>query len=473
MARVVQELTQQRPAVIRGRTPEVERAMQVLSEGGEVALWGSPEEDEASFRNRIQEASPGTQWISTDLYYWLDGAEGSSRLVRFLPVLNQAQATLWLLGPDRNLPAELQRVCTVVDLPLPTRDELVRWAEEAMTQAGKPHDASQLHQWGTLGRGMTEREWKALLREATEGPMGTVFTARIQEAKTALLRSSAYLELETDIPSLDSLGGLDVLKEWLGSRQEAMGPRAEAFGLPTPKGLLLLGIQGCGKSLSARVIAATWGLPLARLDLGQLFRSTGSPEAALRESLKTAESLSPMVLWIDEIDKTFSGMESGASDTLRRLFGTFITWLQEKKVPVFVVATANEVAGMPPELLRKGRFDEIFFVDLPDVAERREVLRIHIQKHGRNPEAFDLDSLARSCEFFSGAEIAEAVVSGLYAAFSEKRELENADISLALQTPVPLYFTYEERIKAFREWAMDRARNASRDKRVLDLFQTS
>jgi SpoVK/Ycf46/Vps4 family AAA+-type ATPase len=220
------------------------------------------------------------------------------------------------------------------------------------------------------------------------------------------------------------------------------------------------------------VIASLWNLPLARLDLGQLFRSHGAPEEALRQTLTLAESLAPLVLWMDEIDKTFHGVGESGSDTLRRLFGTLITWLQEKQAPVFVVATANQVDSLPPELLRKGRFDELFFVDLPDRAERESIFQIHLEKHGRSPSSFDLTRLSETSEHFSGAEIAECVVGALYLAFAEDRELQQSDLLRVVQETVPLYFTYEERIKELREWAKSRARNASRDTSLLELFET-
>jgi SpoVK/Ycf46/Vps4 family AAA+-type ATPase len=217
-------------------------------------------------------------------------------------------------------------------------------------------------------------------------------------------------------------------------------------------------------------VAALWKFPLLRLDLGAVFGATqGSPEASIREAIKISESLAPVVLWVDEIEKGFAGSSEGAESA--RVLGSFITWLAEKKAEVFVVATANDVSGLPPELLRRGRFDEVFFVDLPNQHERLEVLRIHLRRRGRDPDAFrGLNGVAKAAEYFSGAELEQVVISALYHAFAHKRELEEEDLKLAVKHVVPLYRTYEEKIKGLREWARTRARPATLDSSVLDLF---
>jgi SpoVK/Ycf46/Vps4 family AAA+-type ATPase len=217
-------------------------------------------------------------------------------------------------------------------------------------------------------------------------------------------------------------------------------------------------------------VAGAWSLPLVRLDLGAVFGSA-SADTAMRRATRLAESLAPVVLWIDEVEKGFYDAETGGATNAGRVFGSFITWLQEKRVPVFVVATANEVSTLPPELLRKGRFDETFFIDLPDVHERREILAIHLSKRGRDPGQFELESLARATEHFSGAELEQGVVSGMYRAFGESREVTGADIGQELERIVPLYTTFEERIKALRQWAKTRARPASQDRSLADLFE--
>jgi SpoVK/Ycf46/Vps4 family AAA+-type ATPase len=251
----------------------------------------------------------------------------------------------------------------------------------------------------------------------------------------------------------------------LNKRAVAFTDEARAFGLPAPKGILLLGVQGCGKSLCAKAVSRLWQLPLLRFDMGRMFGSlVGSSEENVRRAIAVAESVAPAVLWVDEIDKAFVGSQSsGVTDggTTARVFGTFLTWLSEKSAPVFVVATANDVQQLPPELLRKGRLDEIFYVDLPSEEEREEIFRIHLSKRGRDAANFDLPALVGASKDFSGAEIEEAIISALYDAFYAKQELATAHVLEALGQTVPLAKTMSERISAQRGWANGRARNAS------------
>jgi SpoVK/Ycf46/Vps4 family AAA+-type ATPase len=251
----------------------------------------------------------------------------------------------------------------------------------------------------------------------------------------------------------------------LDKRAAAFTGEARTFGLPAPKGILLLGVQGCGKSLCAKAVSNRWQLPLLRFDMGRMFGSfVGSSEENVRRAIAVAESVAPAILWVDEIDKAFAGSQgSGVSDggTTARVFGTFLTWLSEKTAPVFVVATANEIAHLPPELLRKGRLDEIFFVDLPGAPERTEIFRIHLTKRGRNASGFDLAALTGASAQFSGAEIEEAINSALYDAFSARSELTTAHVLAALAQTVPLAKTMAEQISELRQWADGRARNAN------------
>jgi SpoVK/Ycf46/Vps4 family AAA+-type ATPase len=261
------------------------------------------------------------------------------------------------------------------------------------------------------------------------------------------------------------VGGLAVLKDWLQKRALALSDQARAFGLPAPKGILLLGVQGCGKSLCAKAVSSLWQLPLLRFDMGRMFGSlVGSSEENVRKAIAVAESVAPAILWVDEIDKAFAGSQgSGATDggTTARVFGTFLTWLSEKTAPVFVVATANDISQLPPELLRKGRLDEIFFVDLPSAEERGEIFRIHIAKRGRDPAVFRLPELVERSANFSGAEIEEAVISALYDAFYTQEDLATGHVLEALRQTVPLSKTMDEQISRLRSWADGRARNAS------------
>jgi SpoVK/Ycf46/Vps4 family AAA+-type ATPase len=266
---------------------------------------------------------------------------------------------------------------------------------------------------------------------------------------------------------MDYVGGMNELKDWLRKRGLAFSERARRFGLPEPRGLLLLGVQGSGKSLVAKAVAGLWKLPLLRLDMGKVFNEmVGASEANIRLALRMAESVAPSVLWIDELEKGLSGLgSSNRSDagTAARVFGSFLVWMQEKTSPVFVIATSNDITGLPPELLRKGRFDEIFFVDLPAFEERQEVFAIHLAKRHRDPLKFALDALAQEAEGFSGAEIEQVVISALYDAFEHDRELTDQDIIQNIKQTVPLSQTMQEQVTLLRNWARTHARSASRN----------
>ncbi|HLL84981.1 MAG TPA: AAA family ATPase, partial [Longimicrobium sp.] len=280
-----------------------------------------------------------------------------------------------------------------------------------------------------------------------------------------IVRKNGLLEFIHVDDTLDSVGGLDHLKVWLSRRTAAFGESARKFGLPEPKGLLLLGVQGCGKSLTAKAVASHWRLPLLRLDLGRIFSGlVGSSEENLRKAIRVAEGVAPAVLWVDELEKGISGAaSSGSGDTgvTARVFGALLTWLQEKTAPVFVVATANRIDALPPELLRKGRFDEIFFVDLPEAPEREEIFRIHLKRRNRDARAFDVQALANRAVGFSGAEIEQAIVSGLYEAFAEGAELQHKHVLQAIEETQPLSVTMREHIEQLRSWASLRTRPAS------------
>ena len=283
--------------------------------------------------------------------------------------------------------------------------------------------------------------------------------------KQQIIRKSGLLEYYATEETFAHVGGLAMLKDWLQRRARALTAQARQFGLPSPKGILLLGVQGCGKSLCAKAVSSLWQLPLLRFDMGRMFGSlVGSSEENVRKAITVAESVAPAILWVDEIDKAFAGSQgSGATDggTTARVFGTFLTWLSEKTAPVFVMATANDISQLPPELLRKGRLDEIFFVDLPSAEERTEIFRIHIAKRGRDPAKFDLPALVERSPNFSGAEIEEAIISGLYDAFYTETDLATEHVVEALRQTVPLSKTMDEQINRLRAWAEGRARNAS------------
>ena len=375
---------------------------------------------------------------------------------------------VWLISPRSDLPPELEKEVSVVDLPLPVAAELKEGLEQVCAEQGVLFAEEFVDLLVRAAGGLTLHEAQRVFRKALVAGgghrLGDIDV--VIEEKRRILRKGTVLEAQPLEWSIEDVGGLDELKRWLQERERAFSVEARAFGLPEPRGLLLMGVQGCGKSLSAKAVAGQWHLPLLRLDLSTLFGAV-SPETELRRALKVAEAMSPDVLWIDEIDK---GFESNAKGQAARVLGTIVTWLQEKQSPVFVVATANEVERLPPELTRRGRFDAVFFVDLPDEHEREEILTLHLRRRGRSPENFDIGALSRMTSQFVGSELEQVVVGGLYRAFSEQRELRGADLDAEVRETIPLYTTYEEQIKKLRQWAASRARRASLDRSKLDLF---
>ncbi|MBQ1924890.1 MAG: AAA family ATPase [Proteobacteria bacterium] len=291
----------------------------------------------------------------------------------------------------------------------------------------------------------------------------------ITSDKKALMSRASTLEIIDDVEVLDNVGGAKELKIWLRRRSVAFSSSARAFGISAPRGLLLVGVQGCGKSLLAKAVASEWHFPLLRLDMSTIFAgSAGNPDAALASALDVADAMAPAVIWCDEIEKSFSDSND---TTTRRLLGHILNWLQERHSKTFFVATANDIETLPPELMRKGRFDEIFFVDLPDESARNEIFAIHLRRRGRDPQNFDCAKLAEEARNFSGAEIEQAVMDALFNAYSHKRELTTDDLLDAIQDTTPLYKQREDDIKRLREWAADRTRGADQNRRLLEFFK--
>jgi len=404
-----------------------------------------------------------------DAHRVLEDARGVRRLRDVLPELGARRQAVVLVGPVLELPVELVRDTARLELPLPGSAELRALFAKLTAKAGAP-PAELLDAAVSGALGLSSAEAVRVFRKACDGGLlDDSAVAEIVRDKRRALRRTPALAFQDPESGLGDVGGLGELKRWLAERRRSFGEEARRFGLPTPRGLLLLGVQGCGKSLCAKAVAREWSFPLLRLDLAAAFAGgSESPEAAMREASQVAESIAPAVLWIDEIEKGFAASESDARSS--RVFGSFLTWLAEKRSAVFVVATANDVSRLPPELLRRGRFDELFFVDLPSQAERAEILAIHLRKHHRDPKQFPLDELAAAAERLTGAELEQAVVAALHTAFAASRELAGDDLSNALVQTVPLYETYEERIKELRDWARTRARPASHDARLLDYF---
>ncbi len=277
--------------------------------------------------------------------------------------------------------------------------------------------------------------------------------------KRRMIQRGGLLEYIQTPLDLSEIGGMQKLKRWLAERKDVFSPDAEKFGLRVPRGLLMLGVQGAGKSLCAKAIATAWHQPLLRLDPGILYASyIGESERNLREALRQTESMAPVILWIDEIEKGFASAASQSTDggLSKRLFGTLLTWMQEHQEPVFVIATANDIEALPPELLRKGRFDEIFFVDLPTKEVRKDIFAIHLNKIKRNHKQFDLDKLADTSDGFSGSEIEQVVISALHQAYADKSDLDTNLILLAIKTSPPLSVTMAESVQYLRQWAKGR-----------------
>lgn len=387
--------------------------------------------------------------------------------------LRDTYKTIVMVSPLLRLPPELAKDITVLEFGLPGPVEFNRLLDRIIDDLkDKPRvridlDAPSRERLLQAARGLTLKEAENVFAKTIvlDGKLDASDVNVVFSEKQQIIRKSGLLEYYETQEQLENVAGLEKLKEWLLKRGLAFSERAAEFGLPAPRGALLLGVQGCGKSLCAKAASRLWKLPLLRLDIGRMFGSlVGSSEENMRRAIHTAESIAPAVLWVDEIDKAFGGAtSSGGSDggTAARVFGTFLTWLSEKRSPVFVIATANDISQLPPELLRKGRLDEIFFVDLPNEAERREVFRIHLLRRGRKPEFFDLDDLARRCDGFSGAEIEEAIVSALFDAFSRNKELDQSALRNALTETVPLSKTMHEELSRLRAWAAGRARPAS------------
>lgn len=419
----------------------------------------------------IMGAPDQTVFVLKDFHPFINDVAVTRRLRDLVYALKTSYKTLVLLSPLLKLPAELEKEITVVDYQLPTLKDIDRLLEgiiqsvRANPQINTTLAPLEREQILKAASGLTSNEAENVFAKSLVEKRGFDIDVILSE-KEQIIRKSGILEYYRASDAFADVGGMDLLKKWMEQRTSSFTEEAKRYGLPDPKGILLLGVQGCGKSLCAKAIASLWRLPLLRLDVGKVFAGiVGSSEENMRKAIATAESVAPCILWIDEMEKGFAGTQSSPfSDggTTSRVFGSFITWLQEKQAACFVVATSNDVSQLPPELMRKGRFDEIFFVDLPAVEERREIFSIHLKKRHRDPAKFDLDLLAGRTIGYSGAEIEQLVVSALFSAFNEKgRELNTQDIIAATRESVPLSVTMAEGIGKLREWAETRARASS------------
>ncbi|MDD2703009.1 MAG: AAA family ATPase [Candidatus Omnitrophica bacterium] len=424
--------------------------------------------------NHIERSTYPAIFVMLDFHHYLNDNVIVRKLRDLVENLKETYESLVIVSPVFNIPVELEKDIAVIDFDLPTTEDLGRLLDEIISVVDlskevkielTPETRERLIS-AALGLTINEAENAFARAIVIDKSLGPEDIGRILEEKKQVIRKSGILEYYDSSEMMSGVGGMDSLKDWLNKRSVAFTSKAGEFGLPKPKGILLLGVQGCGKSLTAKSVANLWKLPLLRFDVGRVFSGiVGSSEENMRKAISTAESIAPVVLWIDEIEKAFSGVQSSTfsdAGTSARVFSYFLTWLQEKTRPVFVIATANNISLLPPEILRKGRFDEIFFVDLPFPDEREEIFTIHIKKRRRDPKKFDVKLLSRDSEGFSGAEIEQAVISSLFDAFVAGGDLTTGDILKSLKETVPLSQTMREQIENIREWARMRARPASK-----------
>ncbi len=415
----------------------------------------------------INEEKERTIFLLKDYHLFLEDPNAIA-LRKMKDVLLEAktkQKQIIIAGCRLVLPPELERELTVIEMSLPGKEVLRTVLHGVMDSAGIPDmDAEQRDKAVDAASGLTTIEAEnafALSFVQTR----TIEPSAVSREKAQSLKKNGLVEIIETSESLESIGGLDLLKEWLLQRKGAFSKRAVEFGLPTPKGVLITGIPGTGKSLTAKATASVFGVPLLKLDAGRIFAGlVGQSESNLRSVMQTAEAISPCVLWLDEIEKGFAGSKSsGATDggTSARVLGSFLNWMQDKKAPVFIVATANDVSQLPPEMLRKGRFDELWFVDLPSQSERETIWKIQIAKYRRDPNDFDCVQLARATEGFTGSEIETAFVEALYLAFSENNEPGDLTVARVLNDCVPLSKLMAEQISSLRNWTKGRARLAT------------
>jgi len=482
-----------RVALIVITTVEEQRAIQILDEirrdrdaGSDLVLWDVADRFDSKAGRPVPDAADPSVALDKikemalkapdrrDLYVLKDFHEFWSkdpRIRRKLRSLAQklvyTGASLVVTTPTRTVPEELRDDATVVELPLPAEDALRQELDELIdaTQGVRsrltPQGRAKLAQAALgLTTAQARRAFaKAIVRDDVLDDRDIDI---VLEEKKALIRQNRALEFYSAEETPDDIGGLESLKTWLALRERAFSEEAAAYGLPAPKGLALIGIPGTGKSLTAKMIGGLWRLPLLRLDVGALFGSlVGESEERVRRALQLAETVAPCVLWIDELEKGFA---SGDLDggTSQRVFSTILTWMQEKTAPVFVVATANDVTALPAETLRRGRFDEVFFLDLPTQPERREIITVHLRKRRRDPGRFPIEHLANISDGYTGAEIEQAIVDAMYQAFNEDRDIQSADVTAAIARTVPLSRSQREVIERLRGWLRaGRAQSAS------------
>ncbi|MBW4448861.1 MAG: AAA family ATPase [Spirirestis rafaelensis WJT71-NPBG6] len=447
---------------------------------------GNPNDAGFGRRNPLQalefveklSASAPAVLILRDYHRFLEDVAIARKLRNLARLLKSQPKNIVLLSPKIAIPDDLTEVLTVLEFPLPAAPEIKVEIERLLAATGgNSLSGKVLDDLVRSCQGLSmERIRRVLARAiATHGELQPEDVDLVLEEKRQTIRQTQILDFYPATEQISDIGGLDNLKDWLLRRGGSFTDRARQYGLPHPRGLMLVGIQGTGKSLTAKAIAHHWHLPLLRLDVGRLFGGlVGESESRTRQMIQVAEALAPCILWIDEIDKAFSGLGSkGDAGTTSRVFGTFITWLAEKTSPVFVVATANDIQALPPEMLRKGRFDEIFFVGLPTQEERKAIFNVHLSRlRPHNLKSYEIDRLAYETPDFSGAEIEQTLVEAMHIGFSQNRDFATDDILEAASQIIPLARTAVEQIQKLQEWAASgRARLASKHSPLSDRIQ--
>ncbi|AMW31296.1 AAA family ATPase [Arthrospira platensis] len=427
------------------------------------------------FVEKVPDTTPAI-FILRDFHRFLDDISISRKIRNLARSLKSQPKNLVIISPQVTIAEDLSEVITILEFPLPDRPTIAKSVEGLLMATGQTPEPRLLDEMVRSFQGLSMERIRRILAKAiaNHGELQPSDIELILEEKRQTIRQTQILDFYPAKENISDIGGLDNLKDWLLRRGGSFSERARQYGLPYPRGLLLVGIQGTGKSLTAKAIAHHWHLPLLRLDVGRLFAGlVGESESRTRQMIQLAEALAPCVLWIDEIDKAFAGVDGkGDAGTTSRVFGTVITWLAEKTSPVFVVATANNIQSLPPEVLRKGRFDEIFFVGLPNQDERKAIFEVHLTKlRPQSLKNYDIDRLAYETPDFSGAEIEQTLIEAMHIGFSQNRDFTTEDILESASQMIPLARTARDQIQFLQDWAAaGKARLASRQDSLNKLF---
>ncbi len=439
-----------------------------VADGFQALTGGTPPtaRDPITALEQIDKSDGETVYVLKDFHEVLGNAQVKRKLKSVSQRLKFSKKSIIVLTPTGKLAEELKDEAVVLELPPPVAAELEVVLERLTKTPGVKVNLTKLGREKLVqaALGLSAAQAQRVFAQAiiSTGVLDERGIDRVTQEKKEIIRESEALEYFSAAETIADVGGLGVLKEWLRLRERAFSQEARNYGLPSPKGIALIGIPGTGKSLTAKMISGLWRLPLIRLDVGSLFGSlVGESEERVRRSLRLVEAVAPCVCWVDELEKALAHGDSD-SGTSTRVFGTILTWASEKTAPCFIVATANDISRLPPELLRKGRFDEVFFLDLPTLEERKEIFTVHLRKRNRLPQDYDLGKLALASEGYVGSEIEQAIIDAMYLGFNAAREFATDDILAALRRQVPLSVSQRETIGALRNWLREgRAQSAS------------